>query len=182
MGQLITQSELARRTGKSQPYIAKLIKQGKLKINKDKLLDYEACAKVLGATDPAREESIRVTAEYQKGVPRDQRSKPKDDDIVPDDQYKMTMMYNKAKTAEKMYTAKLRELEAKEKSGELIRRDEVQRQAAEIGNLITSKLYNMVHKVSPLLVGVESQTEARSVLEDEIEALLENLHRMKDEF
>ena len=73
MAELITQSELSRRSGKSQPYIAKLIKQGKLSINKDKLLDYELCVKILKTSKNPSFDINRENAQKQKGVPLKER-------------------------------------------------------------------------------------------------------------
>lgn len=105
-----------------------------------------------------------------------------DDKSIPDDAAAINRMYNKARAAEKLYVAKLRELEAKEKSGELLRADMVKKQAAEMGNLVTQKLYNMTHKLSPLLVGLDNPRQAKEILEAEIENVLENLNRMANEF
>ena len=57
----------------------------------------------------------------------------------------------------------------------------VKREAAEVGNLITQKLYNMVYKLAPLLVGVETQKQAKDILESEVEIVLEELNRMSNE-
>ena len=55
------------------------------------------------------------------------------------------------------------------------------KEAAEVGNLITQKLYNMVYKLAPLLVGVETQKQAKDILESEVEIVLEELNRMSNE-
>ena len=67
------------------------------------------------------------------------------------------------------------------KKGELLDAETVKREAAEVGNLITQKLYNMVYKLAPLLVGVETQKQAKDILESEVEIVLEELNRMSDE-
>ena len=221
MAELITQSELSRRSGKSQPYIAKLIKQGKLSINKDKLLDYELCVKILKTSKNPSFDINRENAQKQKGVPLKERvekaqsnenwtvlqgkekdeyieslkpktapkkEKPKDliddedtKDLDSESMYKINILFNKARAAEKVALAKLRDIDLKLKQGELLEAETVKREAAEVGNLITQKLYNMVYKLAPLLVGVETQKQAKDILESEVEIVLEELNRMSNE-
>lgn len=221
MAELITQSELSRRSGKSQPYIAKLIKQGKLSINKDKLLDYELCVKILKTSKNPSFDINRENAQKQKGVPLKERvekaqsnenwtvlqgkekdeyieslkpktapkkEKPKDliddedtKDLDSESMYKINILFNKARAAEKVALAKLRDIDVKIKKGELLDAETVKREAAEVGNLITQKLYNMVYKLAPLLVGVETQKQAKDILESEVEIVLEELNRMSNE-
>ena len=221
MAELITQSELSRRSGKSQPYIAKLIKQGKLSINKDKLLDYELCVKILKTSKNPSFDINRENAQKQKGVPLKERvekaqsnenwtvlqgkekdeyieslkpktapkkEKPKDliddedtKDLDSESMYKINILFNKARAAEKVALAKLRDIDVKIKKGELLEAETVKQEAAEVGNLITQKLYNMVYKLAPLLVGVETQKQAKDILESEVEIVLEELNRMSNE-
>ena len=199
MAELITQSELSRRSGKSQPYIAKLIKQGKLSINKDKLLDYELCVKILKTSKNPSFDINRENAQKQKGVPLKERVEKaqstnplneKEKDLIDDEDikdldsesmYKINILFNKARAAEKVALAKLRDIDVKIKKGELLDAETVKREAAEVGNLITQKLYNMVYKLAPLLVGVETQKQAKDILESEVEIVLEDLNRMSNE-
>ena len=221
MAELITQSELSRRSGKSQPYIAKLIKQGKLSINKDKLLDYELCVKILKTSKNPSFDINRENAQKQKGVPLKERvekaqsnenwtvlqgkekdeyieslktktapkkEKPKDliddedtKDLDSESMYKINILFNKARAAEKVALAKLRDIDVKIKKGELLEAETVKREAAEVGNLITQKLYNMVYKLAPLLVDLETQKQAKDILESEVEIVLEELNRMSNE-
>ena len=199
MAELITQSELSRRSGKSQPYIAKLIKQGKLSINKDKLLDYELCVKILKTSKNPSFDINRENAQKQKGVPLKERVEKaqstnplneKEKDLIDDEDikdldsesmYKINILFNKARAAEKVALAKLRDIDVKIKKGELLDAETVKREAAEVGNLITQKLYNMVYKLAPLLVGVETQKQAKDILESEVEIVLEELNRMSNE-
>ena len=199
MAELITQSELSRRSGKSQPYIAKLIKQGKLSINKDKLLDYELCVKILKTSKNPSFDINRENAQKQKGVPLKERVEKaqstnplneKEKDLIDDEDikdldsesmYKINILFNKARAAEKVALAKLRDIDVKIKKGELLEAETVKQEAAEVGNLITQKLYNMVYKLAPLLVGVETQKQAKDILESEVEIVLEELNRMSNE-
>src|SRR5574344_1459633 len=202
LAELITQSELSRRTGKSQPYIGKLIKQGKLSMNENKLLDYELCIKIINTSKNPSFDANREHAKKQKGVPLKERvekaqlSKPEPEpketekdlideedtkDLNSDSMYKINILFNKARAAEKVALAKLRDIDVKLKKGELLEADIVKKEAAEVGNLITQKLYNMVHKLAPLLVGIETQKQTKEILENEVEIVLEELNRISNE-
>ena len=217
----VNQAEFARIVGVSKPYITKLVKTGKLKLNENRKLNLEESKKILSSSKNPSFDANREHAQKQKGVPLKERvekaqsnenwtvlqgkekdeyieslkpktapkkEKPKDliddedtKDLDSESMYKINILFNKARAAEKVALAKLRDIDVKIKKGELLDAETVKREAAEVGNLITQKLYNMVYKLAPLLVGIETQKQAKDLLESEIEIVLEELNRMSDE-
>ena len=217
----VSQAEFARIVGVSKPYITKLVKTGKLKLNENGKLNLEESKKILSSSKNPSFDANREHAQKQKGVPLKERvekaqsnenwtvlqgkekdehieslkpktapkkEKPKDliddedtKDLDSESMYKINILFNKARAAEKVALAKLRDIDVKIKKGELLDAETVKREAAEVGNLITQKLYNMVYKLAPLLVGVETQKQAKDILESEVEIVLEELNRMSDE-
>ena len=217
----VNQAEFARNIGVSKPYITKLVKTGKLKLNENGKLNLEESKKILSSSKNPSFDANREHAQKQKGVPLKERvekaqsnenwtvlqgkekdeyieslkpktapkkEKPKDliddedtKDLDSESMYKINILFNKARAAEKVALAKLRDIDVKIKKGELLDAETVKREAAEVGNLITQKLYNMVYKLSPLLVGVETQKQAKDILESEVEIVLEELNRMSNE-
>lgn len=217
----VSQAEFARIIGVSKPYITKLVKTGKLKLNENGKLNLEESRKILSSSKNPSFDANREHAQKQKGVPLKERvekaqsnenwtvlqgkekdeyieslkpktapkkEKPKDliddedtKDLDSESMYKINILFNKARAAEKVALAKLRDIDVKIKKGELLDAETVKREAAEVGNLITQKLYNMVYKLAPLLVGVETQKQAKDILESEVEIVLEELNRMSDE-
>lgn len=217
----VSQAEFARIVGVSKPYITKLVKTGKLKLNENGKLNLEESKKILSSSKNPSFDANREHAQKQKGVPLKERvekaqsnenwtvlqgkekdeyieslkpktapkkEKPKDliddedtKDLGSESMYKINILFNKARAAEKVALAKLRDIDVKIKKGELLDAETVKREAAEVGNLITQKLYNMVYKLAPLLVGVETQKQAKDILESEVEIVLEELNRMSDE-
>lgn len=195
----VSQAEFARIVGVSKPYITKLVKTGKLKLNENGKLNLEESKKILSSSKNPSFDANREHAQKQKGVPLKERvekaqsAKPlneKAKDLIDDEDtkdldsesmYKINILFNKARAAEKVALAKLRDIDVKIKKGELLDAETVKREAAEIGNLITQKLYNMVYKLAPLLVGVETQKQAKDILESEVEIVLEELNRMSNE-
>jgi phage terminase Nu1 subunit (DNA packaging protein) len=195
----VNQAEFARIVGVSKPYITKLVKTGKLKLNENRKLNLEESKKILSSSKNPSFDANREHAQKQKGVPLKERvekaqsTKPlneKEKDLIDDEDikdldsesmYKINILFNKARAAEKVALAKLRDIDVKIKKGELLEAEIVQREAAEVGNLITQKLYNMVYKLAPLLVGIETQKQAKDILESEVEIVLEELNRMSNE-
>lgn len=195
----VSQAEFARTVGVSKPYITKLVKTGKLKLNENGKLNLEESKKILSSSKNPSFDANREHAQKQKGVPLKERvekaqsAKPlneKAKDLIDDEDtkdldsesmYKINILFNKARAAEKVALAKLRDIDVKIKKGELLDAETVKREAAEVGNLITQKLYNMVYKLAPLLVGVETQKQAKDILESEVEIVLEELNRMSNE-
>lgn len=195
----VSQAEFARIIGVSKPYITKLVKTGKLKLNENGKLNLEESKKILSSSKNPSFDVNRENAQKQKGVPLKERvekaqsAKPlneKAKDLIDDEDtkdldsesmYKINILFNKARAAEKVALAKLRDIDVKIKKGELLDAETVKREAAEVGNLITQKLYNMVYKLAPLLVGVETQKQAKDILESEVEIVLEELNRMSNE-
>ena len=195
----VNQAEFARNIGVSKPYITKLVKTGKLKLNENGKLNLEESKKILSSSKNPSFDANREHAQKQKGVPLKERvekaqsTKPlneKAKDLIDDEDtkdldsesmYKINILFNKARAAEKVALAKLRDIDVKIKKGELLDAETVKREAAEVGNLITQKLYNMVYKLAPLLVGIETQKQAKDILESEVEIVLEELNRMSNE-
>ena len=217
----VSQAEFARIVGVSKPYITKLVKTGKLKLNENGKLNLEESKKILSSSKNPSFDANREHAQKQKGVPLKERvekaqsnenwtvlqgkekdeyieslkpktapkkEKPKDliddedtKDLDSESMYKINILFNKARAAEKVALAKLRDIDVKIKKGELLDAETVKQEAAEVGNLITQKLYNMVYKLAPLLVGVETQKQAKDILESEVEIVLEDLNRMSNE-
>ena len=195
----VNQAEFARIVGVSKPYISKLVKTGKLKLNENGKLNLEESKKILSSSKNPSFDANREHAQKQKGVPLKERVEkaqearpPKNEktNLIDDDDtkdldsesmYKINILFNKARAAEKVALAKLRDIDVKIKKGELLEAETVKREAAEVGNLITQKLYNMVYKLAPLLVGIETQKQAKDILESEVEIVLEELNRMSNE-
>ena len=195
----VNQAEFARIVGVSKPYITKLVKTGKLKLNENGRLNLEESRKILSSSKNPSFDANREHAQKQKGVPLKERVEkaqearpPKNEktnliddedtkDLDSESMYKINILFNKARAAEKVALAKLRDIDEKKKKGELLEAETVKREAAEVGNLITQKLYNMVYKLAPLLVGVETQKQAKDILESEVEIAFEELNRMSNE-
>ena len=93
---------------------------------------------------------------------------------VPDvDFSKLTQ--NGVKIIKEYYLGKLAELDYKKKSGDLIDKEEVVREASEVAMRVKGLLLSLPHKLSVRIVGIESPEIVEEMLESEIREVLEEL-------
>ena len=114
---LLTQTEAAKRLGIKQPYIARLLKEGKLqrhgtKVDFDELTEFRNGA----VEDPSRA-GLQAHNDRQKGI-KETITQAAQTPTTPQQGRKPT--YAEAKTHRESFMAKLAELNYKEKSGQLI--------------------------------------------------------------
>lgn len=83
--------------------------------------------------------------------------------------------YAEANALEKTYKAELARLEYEKKLGDLVPKDEVDRQAQEVGKLIRNRLEAIPNKLAPIVAGMASPVEVAERLKVEINQLLTDL-------
>lgn len=147
---LLTITAFAKEMGVSRPRIAKLVKEGILPINRNKLIDAEEAAKIM--TD-----------------------RRKLDDALP-----MSKTLSDARIRVESLRAGMIELEFRQKKGELIEREKVMHMITGIIAIAKTKLLSIPTKVAPLIVGSDSIKKIKSIIEKEIRFALEELARMKE--
>ena len=69
----VNQAEFARNIGVSKPYITKLVKTGKLKLNENRKLNLEESKKILSSSKNPSFDANRENDQKQKGVPLKER-------------------------------------------------------------------------------------------------------------
>lgn len=206
MSEKVSQSEFAKRMGVSQPYIAKMIKAGKLQTDGNGKLEFkEAEAAYLASRAPGYDGNREWAKEQRakgkaKKAPADDQEDLEDDADTSTPSSKPTMSdqeaealndlpkemkggnaaqiaaaFNKARAAEKTFMAKLKELELKEKTGELLKAEDVKREAQELAAVLINRLYAIPHKIAPMLVGLEDEMEIKNIIIHEIEFAIEEL-------
>ncbi|ENU8988092.1 hypothetical protein ACE2PB_004931, partial [Salmonella enterica] len=86
--------------------------------------------------------------------------------------------FNKAKTAEKVYQAKLKKLEYEEKEGSLIAKDTVADDAFLAANELRSRLFSIAPRAAPRCEG-KTAREIERIIEDEINFALQALQESR---
>ena len=190
----VSQREFAKEIGRSHVWVSKLVKSGKLPTNdKGKILleeglkAYEASQQV--GYDANREHGKKQRKQTAKPAPK---RTPKTQTItVPDDDgeeielsapsatvAKLSEAFNRAKTAEKTFQAKLKEMEYKEAQGHLIPKVDVIQDAKNTAEEMRSIAYALPPRIAPLCEG-KSAREIEAILEDAINEIFEALQNSK---
>lgn len=130
----------AREVGKSHVWILKMLKAGRLPRNEDGTLPLKKALEVYNTLqDEAKEKGKSTTPDIPNRDPSDAVS--------------INAAMSKAKLAEKTYQARLRELEYKLKSGELLEKVKVAEEAQQLAGRIKNKLLAIPPRISVMCEG-----------------------------
>lgn len=203
MGASVSQREFAKHIGRSHVWVSKLVKSGKLptdangKIPLDEGLRAYESSQVVGYdanrahAEKQRQQSGKAPAPKAGAKTANSIARKKTADVptLPDDDdipftssgvttAKLAEAFNRARTAEKTYQAKLKEMEWKKSQGELISRDEVIADAASTAEELRGMLFAIPQRVSPLCEG-KAAREIEVLIEDAINDALTALQKSR---
>lgn len=178
MSDYVSQREFAKQVGRSHVWVNRLVKDGRLPTDakgriplKAGLAAFEA-ANVVGY-------ATKETAKKKKAEPE---LLPETDDVPVTSggasHAKVAEAYNRARTAEKTYQAKLKELEYKEAQGLLIPLADVEADAAETAAAMRNTLMSMPPRIAPLCEG-KSAREIEGVIEEAVNEALREFQRSR---
>ena len=157
---LLSQSQYARRRGKSRQYIGKLAKAGVL-VMRGGLVDAEASDQVLDGDAPTGSAAAEVTApesHYQEPAP------------VPS---MAGGTWHQARTADKVYQARLRRLEFEKAQGKLIDADVIRKELVDANRALRDGLLAIGPRLAPILAAEMDQKKIEAMLVKEIRRELE---------
>lgn len=170
--ELLSLSQYARRRGVSQPYISKLIRQGKLHTEPNGKINPAKADAELGRTiDPANKKKKSKNISRSKTGHRSRDSKSPPDGL--DDQ-KKTSFYE-ARTANEILKAKRAKVEYDKLVGALLPTEDVKQSAFTIGREIRDALTQIPDRIAPLIPDQSDLHQRTQILKVEINAILENM-------
>mgnify|MGYP005813316233 CR=1 FL=1 len=202
----VSQRKFAEHIGRSNVWVSKLVKAGRLPVDADGkipladgLAAYEASQQVGYDGNRAHAAKQRSASAKAKASPRAAATKAPplpaaahqtttlgDDDeadaplpatgLVSVD--KVNAAYNRARLAEKTYQAKLKELEYKEAQGLVLSLAEVEKDAEETAGALREKLMSLPPRIAPLCEGKPAR-EIEGVLDEAINDALLALSRSR---
>jgi len=148
----MTQVEYAKHLGTSQPYVAKLVKTGR--IPKSALVKVGKQFKIISeVADEALNRTVKTTI----------APKEKDESYI-----QIRIESEKVKT-------RLKELEFQKKSGELILAEDVKKAAFDKARQVRDSILNVPSRVSALLAAESDETKILALLTAELKRALEEL-------
>jgi hypothetical protein len=182
----MNQSQYARYRGLSQPRLSAMVKAGQLEgaflvepSGRYKIDVAKADEIIEGARDPRHDERLSRQKNLFTGQPEVKRKRRQPNSRL--GPYTLRggagkpKTYAEANALEKSYKAELARLEYERKLGALVAKDEVDRQAQEVGKMIRAHLEAIPNKLAPVVAGLSSPVEVAEVLKAEINQLLKDL-------
>ena len=195
MSRLLSQREFAKEIGRSHVWVSKLVKSGKLP-TKDGKIPLEAGLQAYNDSQQLgyegnREHAAKQRAQAAKSKTAAQKQQKRaDPDIqIPDDDEslpttgiitndKVAQQFNRAKTAEKTFMAKLRELEYKEKQGLLIPKEQIEADAAATAEELRGLLFAIGPRIAPICESKPAR-EIEVIIEEAINEALTSLQKSR---
>lgn len=170
----VSKSEFARRKGISPAMVTKLCSAGRIPVLKNGKLDFDTASAAYEATRQVGREVSAENGKRGRGVSSELPDLPADDAGLASGTTGVAAQFNKAKTAEKIYQAKLKQLEFEEKKGSLIAKDVVTDDAFLAANELRSRLFSIAPRAAPRCEG-KSARDIERIIEDEINFALQAL-------
>lgn len=161
--------EFSKRVGVSHTWIGKLVKKGVLKKDDCGLLP------VTENLELYKQYVDSVDANKRKSLPMSERGISPDGAASSDS---VALALNKAKLAEKTYQARLKELDYKVRTGELLEREKVDAEAAWLAERVKSKLMAIPPRVSSMCEGRIAR-DIEEIISDAINDALKDLQKLR---
>lgn len=161
--QKVSQAEFARTRGCSRQYINKLVSQGKIQKDENGKIDPVEAVKAMQANaDPAHDSHRTILPEVTE-------------DHVPDTApagASADGSFQASRSQREFYNARMAEMEYLRKVGELLGREDVEKQVSHLARILRNRLMDMPGKLSGRLVSLTSEREITALLEETINELL----------
>lgn len=161
---LMTQAEWAERHGFSKQYANELVRDGKIPLH-DGLVNAEEADEILiTLQDPGRPR--RRKSQQVNGA---------DTSLPNGSAHDLLSLHQKAKIKKDLEQARILRLKADLEEGKLVRKEDVEAEAYEVGNQIREALLNLPTRLAPRLVGLTDEQEIEKLLIEEVTDALEAL-------
>jgi hypothetical protein len=155
----VSQSEAARREGVSQPWIAKLIKQGRLTVDAKKRVR-------LAQLRAVRAEGLDPSRGHHKGTPRATAAPA----AAP-----LTVGFTAARTSREQQMALLAEMDVRQRMGELVEWSKVEALNASTAVMIRESLLAIPDRLAAVLAAELDERRVRQLLDSELRTALASL-------
>ena len=180
--ELMTKAQYAEYRGVSRPAITKLVKNGRLIVNPDGLVDVEMSDLILdNFSRPSQGTRVpRETPTTSATRPRKVKRSKEEKQAFKDMMAAITGHhdYNTARGMLTSYMADLKKLELQEKQGEMIHIDIIAREAFECARRTRDAILAIEDRVADILAAETDRTKVKEILNTEHRNALEELANM----
>ncbi|WP_281647584.1 hypothetical protein [Parendozoicomonas sp. Alg238-R29] len=171
----MSQAEFARQNGWSRQYVAKLVQQGRIKLEGGKI-DPVAAKR---AVEKLAEPSTVLRGKSSKATDIQSRTTVPAVSQVPTTslptESRKTVDYAAARTMREAFRAKMAKLDYEEREGKLVDAGKVKEEAFQVGRMIRDGVLAIPDRMADVLAAENDPAKVRQVLMDELERVLEKL-------
>lgn len=166
----ITKKELSVRLDVSTPYVAKLVREGRVTVGDDGKVEWPTVQEEIRAGENPAFAGHKKVNKQAKSMPVKNLSN--------ESAVELNKKFNKARTDEKIYAAKLKELEFNKEKGKLIPLADIISDASRTGEEIRALLCAIPSRIAPALDG-KTALEIEEAISDAINEALTVLHETR---
>lgn len=185
---VVTKAEFSRHIGVSRAAVSKMLKSGRIQERDDGKINLEEAVVAYESTrqigrEASKENGRKAGVNKSEGEKRTpgKKAEPKPVEVTPPESgpisasgavnQNLMQQLNKAKLAEKTFQAKLKEMEYKKATGELLEISEVRADARKVAEDVRGKLMSIPQKLAQQIV-TKSPREAQRLIEEAINRAL----------
>ena len=185
MQKKISVKEGAKIAGTSVQYIYKLIKEKKIKTSKrsgETVIDRSGLKKFLKLNKDPSKSGQRAWAKRQKGKGPKKAAKElyEDEDEGTEEEDSIHKTLAKARIAKEAVNARIRDLEFKRLSGELIEVEKVIEINRSIDTIVKTKFSALPNRLASRILNLRSAAKAQAILEEEVNLILKELYELRN--
>ncbi len=179
----LTRKAFAESQGWSPPYITKLGHAGRLVLAPDgERVDVQATLELIAATEDPTRDSTRerhARARTERDVGRHTRPDAPDLDPPPQEpKAGHTTNFQAARAKREHFLAELAETEYRQKCGQLVERERVERAAHKVGRMLRETLLGLPVQLAPDLAPMTDPWEVERRLTEALRTVLDDIARM----
>ncbi len=173
--------QYAQRIGVSGSYVSRLVREGKLSVDRDGRLDSDEADRILAARrEPARAANRQVPASSPAASARPSpapipRFAAFADAVGPGSGSDLPTLLLKARTKTEVEKGRLLELKAKVEAGKFVDGDEVKVAAFNKARIVRDALVNIASRLAPLVAAEGDERACFDLIDREIRQALEEL-------
>lgn len=183
---MVTIREFAKQVGRSHELIRKLVNRGIVPLNDVGKIPLAEGLEAFRVYDEGpkqkagrpRKGEVRIKPEKVVRPPRTATPKPEEKPVNVEDARNVHAAMNKAKLADTTYKARIRELEFKLKSGELLPKSEVIAEAQWLAEQVKAKLMAIPPRISSMCEGRPAR-EIEEIITDSLNSALKEFQKCK---
>ena len=164
----VSQAEFARQNGWSKQYVAKLVKQGRIKLDGGKIDPVAARQAMSALAEPS------TTLRQPPADSANQQPRSPIGGSLPSDNRKV-VDYAAARTMREAYRAKMARLDYEEREGKLVDAKKMYEEGFQLGRQVRDALLGITDRLADILAAESDSANIGKLLRSELELVLQQI-------